>query len=124
MPKEPNTPIGEVTCPHRTCDLKASVFKFRTRAKEAWAQRRAGKLYSACANGHRCEDQDYLLEQATIWGAEKSDASAPATDESAPVKTPEKPASAPVRKAPAPTPSAPIPAPVQERKKTGWGWFQ
>lgn len=122
MPKEPNKPIGEVTCPHRTCDLKASVFKFRTRAKEAWAQRRAGKLYSACANGHRCEDQDYLLEHSEIWGAERSEESALVPDPSAPVKTPEKPASAPVRK-PAPTQSAPTPAPVQERRK-GWGWFQ
>lgn len=124
MPKEKNQPIGEVQCSHRACDLKASVFKFRTRAKEAWAQRRAGKLYSACANGHRCEDQDYLLNEATIWGAERSD-SAPAEGESAPVKSGEKQASAPVQTAPARQVPAPGTAPVPERKKSnGWGYFQ
>lgn len=123
MPKEPNKPIGEVTCPHRTCDLKASVYKFRTRATQVWAQRRAGKLYSACRAGHRCEDQDYLLEHATIWGAERSGASAPEADESAPVRTPEKPASAPVPEATERTQSTPVIAPAQERKKTSWGWF-
>lgn len=113
MPKEKNAPIGDVACPHRTCDEKASVFKFRTRAKEPWAQRRAGKLYSACPAGHRCEDQDYLLENATIWGAEKSGDSAPAADRSAPVQT------APERTSP-----APVPAPAKPNSSKGWGWFQ
>lgn len=127
MPKEPNTPIGEIACPHRTCDLKASIFKFRTRAKEDWAKRRAGKLYCACPNGHRCEDQEYLLgEDATIWGEERSE-SAPEPDESAPVKTTEIPASAPVPKAPARTQAAPVPSKEPDPPKTrskSWGFFQ
>lgn len=138
MPKEKNAPIGDVACPHRTCDEKASVFKFRTRAKETWAQRRAGKLYSACPAGHRCEDQDYLLENATIWGAEKSGDSAPAADRSAPVKNAEKPVSAPVQAAPERTSPAPAKQGMSEssdslskgskstngQSNLGWGWFR
>lgn len=106
MKKPKNEPIGSVTCPMRGCEETADVFKYRKRSEEEGRSRFAGKWYSVCPKGHRCEQSDYMLENAKIWGDKKPAApvAAPEAGEKkeatkpAPVKTPKKQASAPVAK--------------------------
>lgn len=124
--KERNQPIGEVDCGHRSCDLKAKLYKYRKQAQQDGKSRFAGKLYAICERGHRCEDQEYLLDKGKVWGASKNDA-VTASDgvkagKSSPVKSPATTPSPPVRKAAkaAPTPSAPT---QQAKKRFGfWEW--
>lgn len=132
MPKEKNTAIGEMECPFRGCTCRASVHRYRERSADDKKRRFAGRVYAICERKHRCEDQDFILENATIWGATKNTESAPAPDLSAPVKAPEKPALAPVQKAPvrtSPAPATPEQSPVLStgeviKRSGGWGWFR
>lgn len=105
MSRAKNEAIGEVECPHRGCTYKAQVFKFQTRAGDASKTRFAGKLYAHCvlhgrygADGKQAA-QDYILENAKIWG----------TQQAAPVPAPAAPVTS--------TETAPVPAPVAAVKK-------
>ena len=124
MPKEKNPAIGEMPCPFAGCTCKASVHRYRERSSDEKMRRFAGRVYAVCERKHRCEDQDYILENATIWGAAKSADAAPEPAPAAPEKTAEKPAAAPVKQSPAPAPkpaaTSPVTQPVQRK---GWGWF-
>lgn len=104
MSRARNEPIGEVDCPHRGCELKAKVYKFQARAAADGGRARfAGKLYADCSvHGRYGADgkpaaQEYLLENATIFGATLN-GKPPAPAPAAPVKA---------------TPAAPAPAPVK-----------
>ena len=121
MAKEKNPAIGEMPCPFAGCQCKASVHRYRERSADEKMRRFAGRVYAVCERKHRCEDQDYILENATIWGARKSDDKPAEPAAVPPVKTPEKPAPAAVPKAPEKTPAAPVRTPDQIAK--GWGWF-
>lgn len=102
-----NEVIGKVPCPHRGCELEADVRKFATRTDDQKRQRFGGKMYCKCGAGHRSEDQEYILENAEIWGSEKGSA-APAV---AAVKPPAVPAVKPAEK------SAPA---LEPAKSNGW----
>lgn len=139
MPKEKNTPIGEMQCAFRGCECMAPVYRYRERSDDETKRRFAGRVYACCERKHRCEDQDFILENAKIWGAAKSAGAVAAPAAVGPVKKPEISAKAPVTKAPvtkAPEPqrSAPVkvsasssisPAPESEPKRSRpWGWFE
>ena len=103
MTKPRNPQIGTVPCPWQSCKEAATVHRFQERASSDTRRRFAGKLYADCpvhgrfgAQGSSAF-QEYILEEATIWGSDEKPtdaAPAPAT------KTPEKPAPAPVKPAP------------------------
>jgi hypothetical protein len=106
MRQPKNEAIGEVECPQKGCTKKAKVYRFRQRT--AGRSQFAGKLYCDCeAHGRYGADgkqaaQEYILENATIWGSEKSGPENPAQVPALPAQAAAKPA-APSPTLPAPT---------------------
>jgi hypothetical protein len=96
MSRAKNEAIGEVECPQKGCVKKAPVYRFQARG--AGRARFAGKLYSDCpVHGRYGADakqgaQEYILENATIWG--DNTPKPPATPATVPVIAPA-PAAAP-----------------------------
>lgn len=84
MAKPPNPQIGECPCPVRACERVAKVYRFK-RAGDGFT-RFAGKLYLDCSEhgrfggDGRAAAQEYILEHATIWGAEKEAKTDPKPD--------------------------------------------
>lgn len=129
MSRQKNEVIGEVECPTKGCTKKCEVYRFRQRG--TGAIRFAGKLYADCpvhgrhgADG-RAGTQEYILENATIWGAKEK---APVKDVPAPVlNTPasgqESPSlgktAAPVQR-PVPSQGTPVPAPAPAKVPRWW----
>lgn len=108
----PNPQIGTVACPVIGCSETCAVRRFAMRAQSDGARRQAGKLYFDCAvHGRFGFDgkegmQDYILENADIWGSEpKGDGDERPSEPQA--SAPEPPTPAPTRAPPA----APKPAP-------------
>lgn len=106
MKRAKNSPIGEVQCPYKGCtEARCKVFKFRPRT-EGHKSVFSGKHYAECpVHGRIGSDgsaaiNNYILEQGTIWGANRPAA--------APEPGPEKPAKNP--------PGAPASAPAPSRK--------
>ncbi len=64
--KPPNEPIGTCPCPFRNCELEAQVYRFRSDSEGSAKSRFAGKLYLMCPTHRRSEDQEWILEHATI----------------------------------------------------------
>jgi hypothetical protein len=108
--KTPNPQIGDCPCPVRGCDLDAKVYRFK-RAGDGFT-RFAGKLYLDCPTHGRFGGdgreaaQEYILEHAKIWGAEreaKTDPKPEPVAETVPEPTPA-PAPLKAKKTPEPTP--------------------
>ncbi len=122
MKQPKNEAIGEVECPHKGCTARIPVYRFRQRT--AARSIFAGKLYADCpVHGRHGADgkagtQEYLLENAKIWGDQKpkpalaSIEPAPPSAKPAAV-TPETVASV---RAVSPAPAEPAPA----RPKSSW----
>lgn len=107
----PNTPIGTCVCPFKGCDLVVPVFRYRAKNPERKGHHRyAGKLYLRCPTHGKSEDQEWILEHATIDG--------PPQPEPEPAATEPEPS-------PPPEPAAiePEPEPVTD-DKSGWGFFE
>lgn len=130
-----NEAIGEVECPHKGCSVVCKVYRFRERGDSpvSVANRRfAGKLYGDCGKhgrfggaGSDQATQDYILENAKIWGAKNAGEGREAAPASA-SETPEKPASAPASKPPAKAPASSqqsTPATPANQQLKGWGFF-
>lgn len=119
MARPKNEAIGTVECPVKGCTESCNVFRFRQRSEGR--SRFAGKLYIECTRHGRYgadgkpASQDYILENAKLWGPEEKPVSAVA----APVTAePPKPAPAPApttRAAPVPAPKKPGPDPSKPR---------
>jgi len=114
MRQPKNEKIGEVECPQKGCTAKAAVFRFRQRT--AGRSQFAGKLYCDCpAHGRYGADgkqaaQEYILENATIWGSEKKEPANPAPVPAEPAHAAAKPAAPIPARDPAPMPSTPLPS--------------
>jgi hypothetical protein len=118
MRQPKNEAIGEVECPQKGCTAKAAVFRFRQRT--AGRSQFAGKLYCDCpAHGRYGADgkqaaQEYILENATIWGSEKSGPELPAQVPALPAPAAAKPAAPNL---PAQVSAEPLPASSATRAK-------
>lgn len=64
--KPPNEPIGKCPCPFRNCELDVPVYRYRSSTDDPAKQRHAGKLYLMCPTHRRSEDQEWILEHASI----------------------------------------------------------
>ncbi len=123
MARPKNDQIGEVECPQKGCAEKCAVFRFRPRGDGK--ARFAGKLYADCpVHGRYGADgkpaaQDYILENATIWG----DAKKPVNAGPAPVpNTPLSASEAPALGKPAPVEVNPPPVKEPEPPKSRPWW--
>jgi hypothetical protein len=123
MSKRTNTPIGEVTCPHKGCDQVCKIYRFRPRTvgrKTLFT----GKHYAECpVHGRIGSDgnpavTDYILTEGKIWGPAAPEKR---VEKSAPAHAPaRKTSDQSPRKAPGKTPERPKPAPEQTSKRRWW----
>lgn len=109
--RAPNQPIGEVACPHKTCDKTCKVYKFAQRTPGRVSVF-TGKMYADCpthgrfGNDGNAAMQEYIVAQGKIWGDHQ------------PAKPVEAPGTAqPSQPKAAPAPQAAAPAPTTDR---GW----
>lgn len=88
MTKAKATPIGEVECPVKGCELIIPVFKYAATSTDPRFQRNAGKWYCRCpehgplgfagAKGI----QDHIADKGKIWGDQPKPAAQPAVETS------------------------------------------
>lgn len=123
-----NEMIGKVPCPFRSCTETCGVFRFKGRTEGR--ARFAGKLYSACpVHGRYGADaspasQEYILENATIWGEGNK---APAAAVAAPGKNTSSaapPKETPVVATPAPPVKVPAASPAPAPKTPAPKWWE
>lgn len=129
MNREKNIQIGEVECPQKGCTAKVPVFRFRQRTEGR--SRYAGKLYSDCpVHGRYGADgkdaaQEYILENAKIWGSEKSAViTVPSPDPAPPKAADPTNSAAPVSAGPlhvkSSPPAQPVPDPPPAKSSPWW----
>lgn len=75
--REPNKPIGTCPCPFRECTETVPVFRYRSRTDDPAKQRHAGRLYLMCPKHRKSEDQEWILNNGDIKGADESSVEAP-----------------------------------------------
>jgi len=114
-----NPQIGTVPCPVVDCSESCAVRRFAQRAASDAARRKAGKVYADCpTHGRFGFDgspgmQDYILENADIWGSDHSDAAAASDQPALP---------APASAAPKPAPVSAPAAPAAPKSKGVFDW--
>lgn len=124
MSRPKNEVIGEVECPTKACTKVCQVYRFRQRG--TGATRFAGKLYAECpVHGRHGADgkagtQDYILENAKIWGDAKKPASTEPAPDPAPAQSGSAGAERPIVPTVAPAPKTPDPAPAPAKVPRWW----
>jgi hypothetical protein len=127
--KNANEPIGEVVCPTKGCDQMCKVFNFRQRT-EGRASVFTGKKYLSCpTHGKIGADgsaaiTEYILNEATIWGASGKPKEPENTEKKADSPEPPKPEANPHKAESIPQPKPhPKPEPSPEPKPVNIGFF-
>jgi cell division septation protein DedD len=105
--KNANEPIGEVVCPTKGCDQMCKVFNFRQRTE-----------------GRASAITEYILNEATIWGASGKPKEPENTEKKADSPEPPKPEANPHKAESIPQPKPhPKPEPSPEPKPVNIGFF-
>ncbi len=111
-----NKAVGTCPCPYTGCDEVTPVFRFQSKSADPARQRHAGKLYQVCPKHGMLRDQDWLLENATITGAEPEPASPPEPPAGHHDADDESPVADPV-------PAEDQPPASTDDNKDSWGFF-